>query len=162
MELNPPNFTSRVCGRFDPFDGRIVAVDEEGFPSSWERIFQLECILVVLAVDKKASARWRELRRMHKPGNIHSAGLDRAGRRKGEYRLVMAPISKRHSIGLKTCSHADNLVSHAYTKHGLFPFLKRLAKFESDFHAMFRVPWAIAQEQTIELIPNGIEIVVPG
>ena len=49
MELHPPNPLPRLCCRFDTLDGRVVTVDEEGFPPLRERILERESVLVVLA-----------------------------------------------------------------------------------------------------------------
>lgn len=52
VELDPPNFLSRVRSRFDALDRRIITVDEEWFPPCWEWICQFERILMVLAGKK--------------------------------------------------------------------------------------------------------------
>lgn len=50
VELNAPNFSPRIRRGFNTFDGRVVAVDEKGLPSGWERVLEFEGVLVVLAV----------------------------------------------------------------------------------------------------------------
>lgn len=50
VELNTPYFFAGLRGRLDTLHGRVIAVNEEGFPSSWERILKLERVLVILAV----------------------------------------------------------------------------------------------------------------
>jgi len=49
MELNTPNALSRGSSRFDAFNRRIIAIDEEWFPSFGEWVLQLESILMILA-----------------------------------------------------------------------------------------------------------------
>lgn len=40
MELHTPDFLTRVSSGFDALYGRVVAVDEEGFPALGEGIRQ--------------------------------------------------------------------------------------------------------------------------
>lgn len=53
-------------------------------------------------------------------------------------------------------------MSHANTKDGLAPLVQSLAQVNSGFHAVLRVSWAVGEEQAIELVANGVEVVVPG
>lgn len=52
VELHPPNFLARLCGRLNTFDGGVVAVDEERFPTRREGILKLQGVLVVLTTEK--------------------------------------------------------------------------------------------------------------
>jgi hypothetical protein len=49
MKLDTPDLFARLRGRFDAFDGRVVAVDEERLPAFGEGVLQLESILMILA-----------------------------------------------------------------------------------------------------------------
>jgi len=47
--IGHPRPFARLRSRFNAFDGRVVAVDEERLPAFGEGILQLESILVILA-----------------------------------------------------------------------------------------------------------------
>ena len=48
VELHAPYPPARILGGLDTLNGRVVAVDEEGFPSLGEGVLELEGVLVVL------------------------------------------------------------------------------------------------------------------
>ena len=50
VELHAPHLLARILRGLDALDRRVVAVDEERLPASWERILQLERVLVVLTM----------------------------------------------------------------------------------------------------------------
>ena len=73
----------------------------------------------------------------------------------------MTSVSERHAVCLETGGHADDLMAHADSKHGLVPFLERLAEMHCSLHAVVRVSRAVAEEETIELVTDIVEVVVP-
>lgn len=54
MELNAPNFLSRLDRGLYTLDGRVVTIDEEWLPSSRERVGKCECVLMVLTAGHRA------------------------------------------------------------------------------------------------------------
>ncbi len=51
VELDTNDIFTRCGGRFDTFNGGVIAIDEEGFPAGREVLFQLECVLVILTTE---------------------------------------------------------------------------------------------------------------
>jgi len=81
MKLDTPNLLTGLRRGLDAFDRRIIAVDEERFPTFRERFLQLQGILVILAVGGSLSKPplWSRVE-LGKPCHIDPPSLDGAGR----------------------------------------------------------------------------------
>lgn len=74
----------------------------------------------------------------------------------------MTSVTEGHAVGVESSSHTDDLVSHADTEDGLVPLCDGAAEVESSLHALLWVSRAVGQEETIELVPDLVEVEVPG
>jgi hypothetical protein len=136
VELDPPYFLARLSGGPDPFDGGVVAVDEEWLPSSWEGVLQSQRVLVILACTTIERALTLSRKENDSPRNVDPASLDRPSRSQREHGLIVPTIPKRHAIRVEPSCEADNLMAHADPKHGLVPFLQRLAELQRSLHTV--------------------------
>lgn len=73
----------------------------------------------------------------------------------------MPTISERHPVGIEPRSHTDDLVTHADAKDRFGPLSQRLSQLQRGVPALLRVAWSIRQKQSIKLIPDAVEIIVP-
>ncbi len=74
----------------------------------------------------------------------------------------MTTVSESHPVSLKAGSHTNDLVTHAKAKDRLVPFLNSLAEIHDCLHAMNWRARTVGQEETVKLIPDSVEIEVPG
>lgn len=144
VELNSPYTLTGGLSTLDTFDRSVVSIEEERFPSLGERINELESILVVLR------------------GNIDTSSFDVARVGEGEDRLIVATVTEPHPVSFQSGSETDDLVTHANTEDGLFPLVDSLAEVKSSLHAVLGVSGTVGEEETIELISNLVEVIVPG
>lgn len=96
------------------------------------------------------------------PSDVDATRLDRTRVGEGQNRLVVTTITKGHTVGVEASSHTDDLVTHADTEDRLVPLLNGSAQVQSGVPALLRVSRAIGKEESIELIPDLVEVVVPG
>lgn len=56
MELDTPDFLSRVSCGLDTLNGGIIAINEEGLPSFREWVLKLQSVLMILTGNKMLSS----------------------------------------------------------------------------------------------------------
>lgn len=88
-----------------------------------------------------------------------SGDATRAG--KSQDRLVVSSVTEGHSISLETRCQTQNLVSHTNTKDGFVPFVDGNSDSLDGIHDTLWVSWSVGQEQSVVLIPDGVEVIVP-
>jgi len=96
------------------------------------------------------------------PSYVHPSRLNAPRRHKREHRLVVPAVSESHTVRVDSCSHTDDLVSHADTEDRFVSLLDCLPQHQRSFHTMGGDTGAITQEQPVVLIADGVEVVVPG
>ena len=74
----------------------------------------------------------------------------------------MSSVPKRHPVRLQPGGESQDLVSHADPKDGLVPLVDRLPDPHGRVHDGFRVPRSVGEEEPVVLIPDGVEIEIPG
>ena len=164
MELHAPHALAGRGRGLDALDGRVVAVDEEGLPAGRERVAERERVLVVLAVAAAVAseAAPQTTGGDDLPRHVHPPRLDAPRRREREHGLVVPAVPERHAVRLQPGGHADDLVAHADAEDGLVPLLDRPPQHARGVHAVRGVAGAVAQEQPVVLVADGVEVVVPG
>lgn len=95
-------------------------------------------------------------------GNVNATSLDGSRVGESEDGLVVSTVTEPHAVGVESSGESDDLVTHADTKDGLIPLVDGLPHNVSGLHAVLWVSGTVGKEETVELIADLVEIVVPG
>lgn len=74
----------------------------------------------------------------------------------------MPSVPKRHPVRFQTRGESQDLMTHTDPKDGLVPFFHRLPHPHRRVHDGLGVSGAVGEEETVVLIPDGVEVEIPG
>jgi hypothetical protein len=104
----------------------------------------------------------KRVRRTVLGGNINATSLDVTARSEGKNRLIVTTVTEAHPVRVEAGGKANDLVTHADTENGLVPLVDRLANVVRRLHAVLGVTGTVREEETVELVTDGVEVEVPG
>jgi hypothetical protein len=70
-------------------------------------------------------------------------------------------VTESHPVSLETGGETDDLVTHANAENGSVPLDQSLPDSINSLHDTLWVTGTVGEEETVVLIPDGVEVKVP-